>query len=211
MANISTAFDVEGLVEQKKALDALLSSNPDMEKKLQGAIRKVLTAARSSLAKDAKSEMGSDPRKAYKAVRSVVYRRILGGSVNILNKKRRGAAGSYTPTRTLRSGQVGGNRRPRSERTKNLESYQGSDRGFILRFINAGTDARQIEFTPDPRRERVNRGARGGSRYGKTINTGYRGRIGARNWFGRRSHQEMEQAAMNLEKYIDELIKNEMK
>lgn len=209
MVKITDNFDFEGFVEQKKELERLMMSNPAMEKKVQGLIRKVLQAVRSSISRDAAGAIKSDPRQAYKAVRSIVYKRILGGNVNILNKKRASRGGSYVPTRTLRSGQRGGNRRPRSERTRNLESYFGSDRGFILRFINAGTETRAIAFTPNSAREHIHRGSQGGNlrKYGKTINTGLRGRIAPRNFFRQHSQAEMERAAENLTKYIDDLIK----
>lgn len=214
MVQISDAFEVEGFVEQRKELDRLLMSNPAMEKKVQGLIRKVLGAVRKNLGQAASEKMDSDPRHAYKAIRSVVYKRLLGGNVNILNKRRASnAGGGYTPTRTLRSGQRGGNRRARSERTNKLESYEGSARGFVLRFLNAGTNDRYVKFSTDSRREHVHRGSQGGNvkKYGKTINTGRRGRIAARNWFGSRSQQEMEAAANNLEKFIDALIQQELK
>lgn len=214
MAQISDAFEVEGFVEQRKELDKLLMSNPAMEKKVQGLIRKVLAAVKKSLGQAARDKMKSDPRHAYKAIRTAVYKRILGGNVNILKKKRASSSGgSYTPTRTLRSSQRGGNRKDRNERTYRLESYEGSDRGFVLRFLNAGTSDRYINFLPDSRREHVHRGSQGGNlkKYGKTINTGRRGRIATRNWFGSRSQQEMEAAANNLEKFIDALIQNELK
>ena len=213
---ITDAFEVEGFVEQRKELDRLLMGNPAMEKKVQGLIRKVLSAVRSNMSKEAQSAMQSDPRKAAKAIRTMVYKRILGGNVNILNKKRAsGGGGSYTPTRTLKSGQRGGNRRPRGERTLKLESYFGSDRGFVLRFLNAGTPGNRNlrSFRIDPAREHVHRGSQGGNlqKYGKTINTGYRGHIKARNWFGNRSQHEMESAAENLSQYIDKLIQDELK
>lgn len=213
---ITDAFEVEGFVEQKKELDRLLMSNPAMEKKMQGIIRKVLSAVRKNMSKEALVAMKEDPRKASKAVRTMVYKRILGGNVNILNKRRAsGGGGSYTPQRTLLAGQRGGNRRPRSARTIALESYYGKDRGFILRFMNSGTPGnRNLQnFRVDPAREHVHRGSQGGNlqKYGKTINTGYRGHIAPRNWFGNRSHQEMESAAENLSRFIDKLIQQELK
>jgi len=180
------AFEVQGFVEQRKELDKLLMSNPAMEKKVQGLIRKVLGQVRKSMGDAAKSSMKSDPRQAYKAVRSAVYKRILGGNVNILTKRRvSGSRSSYTKQRKLREGQRGGNRLPRSIRTKRLESYTGPDRGFILRFINAGTQERTTLY-------------------------GFRGHITARNFFGLRSQTEMENAAANLERMIDDLIKKEL-
>ena len=214
MVQISDAFEVEGFVELRKELDRMLMSNPAMEKRVQGLIRKVLSAVKKNLGQSAKEKMKSDPRHAYKAIRTAVYKRILGGNVNILNKRRASSSGGgYTPTRTLKSGQRGGNRRARSERSYKLESYEGSDRGFVLRFLNAGTEERAINFLPDSRREQVHRGSQGGNmkKYGRTINTGRRGRIAARNWFGNKSQKEMETAAQNLSQFIDALIKQEIK
>ena len=206
MVKITDAFEVEGFVEQRKQLDALLMSNPAMEKKVQGLIRKVLAEVRKAMGDAAKDSMDADPRKAYKAVRSVVYKRILGGNVNILNKKRAsGGGGSYTPNRTLKSGQRGGNRKARSERTRKLESYYGSDRGFVLRFLNAGTPGnRNLQnFRYDPKRKE--------DKWNKHPNTGYRGHIAPRNFFGNRSRQEMEAAAENLTTLLDKLIAEELK
>lgn len=192
MANMTDNFQVEGFVEQRKDLEKLLMSNPAMEKKVQGLIKKVLMEVRKHLGEDATKAMNSDPRQAYKAIKSAVYRRILGGNVSILNKRRAsGKTSSYEPPRTLRPWQRGGNRVPRGERTQQAMNYEGSDRGFILRFLNAGTDGREA-------------GTRGGRLHGN------RGRIAHRNWFGPHSQREMEQAAKNLEALIDNLIKQEI-
>jgi hypothetical protein len=185
MANITDNFQVEGFVEQRKELEKLMMSNPAMEKKVQGLIRSVLAEVRKKMGEEAQGAMASDPRQAYKAVRSAVYKRILGGNVNILQTRRASGGGSYTPTRTLKTGQRGGNRRLRSERTMKMESYVGADRGFVLRFLNAGTQPRNTKY-------------------------GNRGAIAPRNFFGNRSHMEMEQAAKNLETLIDNLIKQEI-
>lgn len=52
MADISGAFEVDGIVKQKQELESLLMSNPAMEKKVQGLIRKVLLAARREISND---------------------------------------------------------------------------------------------------------------------------------------------------------------
>ena len=201
---LSNNFIVEGLTEQIQQLDAMLASNPAMEKRIQKVIRKVLTKAQRRMSKDIASDIPNDPRHAAKAVRKMVYRQILGGNINILRKRRATAgASSYEPTRTLKSGQRGGNRRPRSERTMRLESYNADDRGFILYWLNSGTGNRQIKgFRTDSHRQQVRRGSQGGdlSKYGKTFNTGLRGRMRERNVFA--SH------LMELSEYIDqELVK----
>lgn len=197
-------LEIDGLVKQREELEKLMMSNPDMEKKVQGLIRKVLMEVRRHMGDAAKSAMKSDPRQAYKAVKTAVYRQILGGSVSILNKKKPGVKFSdYEPVRTLRPGQRGGNRRTRSDRTRDLIKYAGSDRAFVLRFINQGTQDRGVDFTFVEGRKQT--------QTNKHPNTGNRGRIRARNFFGNRSQREMENAANNLHRLIDELIKNELK
>ena len=196
-------IEVDGFVKQRQELERLMMSNPAMEKKVQGLIRKVLMIARANIGHAAEDAMKSDPRKAYKAVKTAVWRQLLGGSVSILNRKKAGTKFSaYEPPRTLTPGQRGGNRKTRSERTNDLMKYAGIDRGFILRFINAGTHDRSVDFTPDESRKMT--------RWNRHPNTGNRGRITERNFFGNRSHTEMEKASENLVKLIDELIKQEI-
>jgi hypothetical protein len=71
-------------------------------------------------------------------------------------------------------------------RTEQVMSYQGADRGFILRFLNAGTDQRQTRF-------------------------GNRGSISPRNFFANSSQPAMQKAAEQLSTLIDEMIKNEIR
>ena len=186
-ADINGNFVVEGLQEQMKQLDALLASNPEMEKKMRRVISKVMIKAQKWTQKEIASDLPNDPRHAAKAVRKAVYRRILGGNINILRKSRATeGASNYTPTRTLKSGQRGGNRRLRSERTHRMDSYNASDRGFILYWLNSGTGNRQERgFRNDPHRSQVKRGSQGGdvNKYGKTVNTGARGNIAPRSVF----------------------------
>ena len=193
--DISGAFEVDGIVRQKQELESLLMSNPEMEKKVQGLIRKVLLAARREISGRIKDGdyMKSDPRQAYKAVKSAVYRRILGGNVSILNKRRAGKRGPVPPIVHKLETQVnskgthrGGNRMPRSRRTEDLLTYQGADRGFILRFLNAGTGDRNSHI-------------------------GHRGAISARSFFADSSQQAMQKAAEELDALIERLIEQEMK
>lgn len=193
MTDINGAFEVDGLVKQKEALESLMMSNPEMEKRVQKLIRQVLLAARRMVSNDANGVMKSDPRQAYKAVKSSVYKRILGGSISILNRKNAKGGGSYEPPRrgTKDPFGRGGNRVPRGQRTQQVMSYQGADRAFILRFMNAGTDVRDA-------------GTRGGRL------SGNRGRIAPRNFFATSSQKAMEQAAEQLDRLIEELIKKEI-
>lgn len=199
-------IELKGLSEFEKKLAQLKTDNPGFEKRLRDVIRKVLGHARANLRKDAASglDMKSDPRSAYKAVRFAVYKRLFGGQVNILQSRRAGAMSLYEPQRTLDPSKRGGNRRQRSQRTTNLMSYNGVDRGFILRWLNNGmtkTNPRVIQFTENERRKV--------DRWNKHPNTGNRGAIAARNWFGNASLMELRNVAGEMQQLIDKVIKDE--
>ena len=192
MDNIKTHnMEVTGLDELSKKLDRLQAHDSQMEQRITKIIREAIKAARSMVTADAKGAVGNDPRHAYKAVRSMVYKRILGGNISILQKRKAGSGKSgYEPPRTLRPGQRGGNRVPRSARTQQMMDYEGSDRGFILRFLNSGTGQRTA-------------GTRNGRLHGN------RGSIAARNWFPSSGQRAMNAAAQYIIDEIDRLIAEE--
>ena len=192
MDNIKTSnMEVTGLDELSKKLDRLQARDSQMEQRITKIIREAIKAARSMVTQDAKGAVGNDPRHAYKAVRSMVYKRILGGNISILQKRKAGGGKSgYEPPRTLRPGQRGGNRVPRSARTQQMMDYEGSDRGFILRFLNSGTGQRTA-------------GTRNGRLHGN------RGSIAARNWFPSSGQRAMNAAAQYIIDEIDRLIAEE--
>ena len=208
MADIQNgAITITGLDAFEKKIKALETTNPGFEKRLRSVIRQVLGKVRSNLSKEAKTglDMKSDPRKAYKAVRYAVYRRIFGGQVNILQSRKAGAMSLYEPPRKGLPNR-GGNRVLRTQRTTDIMSYQGKDRGFILRFLNQGTGDRAIH-----------------SMGGRALQTGSvsiiktkslggnRGNISARNWFGGASHKELEKVAQQIQEIIDKIINDEFK
>ena len=175
-------------IENNVKLDLLLTHNREMDKKLNDLTKKVIRKARGELVKNARVglDMDSDPRSAYRAIKSTVYRRIKGGNVSILSKRRASSKRYPVPTST----------RGRSQRTEQLMSYYGADRGFVLRFLNKGTKQRTVK------------GFNGRRGFKSPDATGDRDRITGRNWFGHASQAEMERAAAELEKMIDELISN---
>lgn len=203
---IGIEIDEQAVQRTSRALASLLVENKETRKRLQKLIRAELKEATKLLKKDAQEVMKSDPRKAYLAVRSSVYKKILGGNLNILASRKAGARAVLLTQHTLKPGQRGGNRRPMSRRTDDLTTYYGKDRGFILRFLDSGTAQRAINFTPDGNRSKLNRGSQGGdvSKYGKTTNTGSRGSIAATNWFSTASPKALEQISARLETIIDE-------
>ena len=175
-------------IENNVRLDLLLTNNREMDKKLNDLTKKVIRKARGELVKNARVglNMESDPRSAYRAIKSTVYRRIKGGNVSILSKRRASSKRFPLPP----------TKRTRSKRTEQLLSYYGADRGFILRFLNNGTEPRAVK------------GMNGRRGFRDEEAFGYRGQIKGRNWFGHASQAEMEKAAAELEKMIDELIQN---
>lgn len=184
---INLEFDNTTIIRQKQALEAMLVSNPDTAKAVRSLISQEIAKARAAISQSARSSLHSDPRDAYKAVRRSVYKSILGGQVNILNPKGSASSSgsSYQPQRKLDNNphQRGGNRRKRSARTDQVDGYVGKDRGFILRFVNSGTVARQTRY-------------------------GNRGSIAARNFMASSGQRELEAAAERLGALIDkELVR----
>lgn len=168
--------------------DAILLTDKDFAKEVRIIIRKELSKARSKVAEDSKEFIDYDPRQAYRAVRRLIYKRILGGNINILQKRKASSIRvRVQKERKLREGQRGGNRRPRSAETERIDSYFGADRGFILRFLNQGVGLKS---------ERVN----------YNVGNARRGHITPRNWFGGKSEQRIAEAAERICDQIEELI-----
>jgi hypothetical protein len=144
-----------------------------------------------------------DPRGAARAVRTSVYKKVLGGNINILNSRKSHGTNNYEPPRTLRPGQRGGNRRPRSQRTNNVMHYAGEDRQFILRFVDSGTKQRAIERLMEFKR------ASGGSKFKWVQDAskyGNRGSIAARNFFKTGADPRLRRAT----EYLADLINEEL-
>ena len=203
MATVET----EGFAALQKKLEQLQTTEPGMRKAIQDVIRRVLMEVRKNLSQNAKTglQMDSDPRKAYKAVRSAVYKRLLGGQVNILSRRKAGSPTDYQkPKKGLPK--RGGNRWGRSDRTKQLEGYEGMDRGFVLRFLNAGTVDRGIVSYSDKDGNKHSLRSASSMNIKTRALSGNRGSISPRNWFGPRSLKELENASGNLERLIDEVI-----
>ena len=176
---------IVGLDQYSAKLQKMTTENPAIKRHLQAAIRKIVNEARKRIIQDAQGVLENDPRHAYKAVRSSVYKQILGGQVNILPSRKRGAPTKYQrPKKEREPNARGGNRRPRSLRTMQIDSYEGVDRGFILRFQNAGTVDRETRF-------------------------GNRGSLRARHWFGTSSAFHVQQAVDETVEMIETILQQE--
>lgn len=152
------------IVESKKVLEAALSTNPKTQAVLRKMIRAYVLKAREQVVNSIHFKNG-DPRGTRQAVRTAVYKKVLGANINIFNRKRAsGSVNTYEPPRKLRPKQRGGNRVKRGERTNQVMHYGPLDRGWIIRLTNSGTGDRTA-------------GTRGGKIGGN------RGSIAARNFF----------------------------
>lgn len=197
------------VLEQKQILEQALSTNPKTQKALQKLIRKALMQARNELSDYIKTKLANDdPRGAARAVRTSVYKKILGGNINILNSKKAHGTNNYEPPRTLRPGQRGGNRRPRSQRTNTVMHYAGEDRQFILRFVDSGTKQRAIERLTEVKRKS------GGSKFvwrQDASKYGNRGSIAARNFFKAGAEPRLIRATEYLADMIDDELEDILK
>ena len=184
-------------------LQAAMTTDPKMRKAIQQHIREALFAARREVMSAFPADNG-DPRQSRKSIRTTVYEKILGGNINILTGGKAHGGGSYEPPRTLTPGQRGGNRRKRSERTKQIMNYGPLDRQWILRFVNSGTKTRVIGFRNTQKSNRSKYEARVYriSR-GDKARTGNRGSIAARNWFMSSAESALGNAAQTIAELIE--------
>lgn len=176
---------VTGIEQYQEALRKMQTDNPKTKKELQAIIRRAIIEARKNVVKDAQGVLENDPRHAYKAVRNSVYKQIFGGQINILSSGKRGNATKWVkPKKNRPENARGGNRRKRSTETMRYDSYEGADRGFILRFLNAGTVVRNTRY-------------------------GNRGSLRARHWFGISSTFQLDAAATKVAEEIENLLQQE--
>ena len=190
------------VLEQKQILEKALSTNPKTQKALQKLIRKAIMEARAKVVDAANDAIENDPRHAARAVRTAVYKKILGANINIYNSRKAHGSTSYEPPRKGVSGR-GGNRRSRSERTRKVMGYEALDRGFILRWINDGmtkTRPRTINFEYNENRKV--------DKWNKHPNTGNRGSIAARHFFRGAGERALVQAVDALANMIDTELEN---
>lgn len=180
---MADTVQISGLLENQARFDHLLSTDPGFDTSVRNAIRQVLKEARGKISDDAKSYIQDDPRKAYRAVKHTVYKKLFGGNVSILAKRKAGPKYDLIRQKKLQPGQVGGNRRQRIAANNRLDQYYGSDRGFILRFLSSGTTSRQTRY-------------------------GNRGAIRQTNMFSHIATWHMQQAAEDVANAINEYVKH---
>lgn len=128
-------------------LEKMRMQDKMVKKQINFLVKKVMQGALKKTRAETRAKMKSDPRKAYQAVKMMVYKKIIGGNLNIFAPRKAGEskyADFHTKSR-MTPGQRGGNRRKRSEDTIRMDTYMGKDRGFILRWMQRGTADRRIQ------------------------------------------------------------------
>lgn len=188
------------VLEQKQVLEQALSTNPKTQTELRKMIRRVINEARKETISKIHFDNG-DPRGARQSVRTAVYKKILGANINIYNSRKAHGATSYEPQR--HPSRRGGNRMKRSGRTQQIMSYGPLDRGFILRWVNSGTDGRYAGSGRNGRTE-----ADKTAFVLRTGGKGWRGRIEPRNFFRGSAEPALVKAANALANMIDDELDN---
>ena len=185
---VQAEIDEASFEQVNEALARLMVTHPDTKKRIKKLLQNEAKRVRQNISKDVHNNMPNDPRKAYKAVKRSLYRKILGFNVSILNPRRGSvkAMALWNPPRKLdeNPNQRGGNRRRRSDRTNQVDGYMNSFRAFVLRFNNSGTSERLTRF-------------------------GNRGAIRTRRVFETSASFQMEGAMNDISQMIEEIMSEE--
>lgn len=187
---VTAEIDQDAVNQINEALARLMITHPDTKKRIKAMLTKEAKKVRQNISKDLKNNIENDPRAAYQAVKRMLYKKVLGFNVSILNPKK-GSVKSmrlYHKPRKLDTNphQRGGNRRTRSGETKAIDGYFGKARAFVLRFYNSGTSMRQTRF-------------------------GNRGAMPSRRVFATSATFQMEGAMGEISQMIEEIMEKEFK
>ena len=147
MSGERVIIELKGADVIGERLEKMRMQDKMVKKQINFLVKKVMQAALKKTRAETRAKMKSDPRKAYQAVKMMVYKKIIGGNLNIFAPRKAGEskyADFHTRSR-MTPGQRGGNRRKRSENTIRMDTYMGKDRGFILRWMQRGTADRRIQ------------------------------------------------------------------
>lgn len=185
---VQAEIDEASFRQVNEALARLMVTHPDTKKRIKKMLQEEAKKVRRNISKDVHNNMPNDPRRAYAAVKRSLYKRVLGFNVSILNPRRGSmkAMSIWRPPRKLddNPNQRGGNRRPRSERTNQVDGYIAAFRAFVLRFNNSGTTDRETRF-------------------------GNRGAIRTRRVFETSASFQMEGAMNEISQMIEEIMSEE--
>ena len=193
-SGVQGRFDVNLSVDNTEFVEMcerLKYSNIIKDSDIRRVFAKVAKPVKKTVQQGARSSMKRDPRKAWKGVRVITLKGGKGVVVGLLNPRKASGSMALQPKPT--GGKSGIRRhRTRSERTNQVDGYQGADRSFILRMHNQGTTARFA-------------GTRDGA-----IRRAYRGQLTAKRFFSR-AEVAMRQASQSLGQELGKIIEKRVK
>ena len=193
-SGVQGRFDVNLSVDNTEFVEMcerLKYSNIIKDSDIRRVFAKVAKPVKKTVQQGARSSMKRDPRKAWKGVRVINLKGGKGVVVGLLNPRKASGSMALQPKPT--GGKSGIRRhRTRSERTNQVDGYQGADRSFILRMHNQGTTARFA-------------GTRDGA-----IRRAYRGQLTAKRFFSR-AEVAMRQASQSLGQELGKIIEKRVK
>ena len=174
-------------------LERLQYQNLVKSSDIRKVFAKVAKPMKVSVQQGARASMKKDPRKAWKGVRVITLKGGKGVVVGLLNPRKAGNAMAVGSNST--GGKSGIRRhRKRSERTNQVDGYQGADRSFILRIVNQGTK----------------NGPRDAGTRGTLKKTANRGEITAKRFFDRAA-SGMQRASQQLSVELGKIIEQKSK
>lgn len=151
-------FDVNLSVDNSEFVEMcerLQYANIVKSSDIRKVFAKVAKQVKKTVQQAARASMNKDPRKSWKGVRVITLKGGKGVVVGLLNPRK---AGNFGIPPKPNGGKSGIRRhRKRSDRTNQVDAYQGADRSFILRMHNQGTEIR-FAGTRDEAMRRAHRG-----------------------------------------------------
>jgi hypothetical protein len=181
---IDIKVNTDAIELNAKNIEQLMTDNPDFRKRLQDIIRTDIWEARNAVVRNISGVFDNgDPAESRRAIRNIVYEKILGANLNMMNMKRGTAKWSVRQVeRKVEQNphMRGGNRRKRSYKTIRMHGYEGKARGMILRWVDEGNQEERK------------------TRYGN------RGMITPRNFFRPTAQAALNVVAEHIGKMIDD-------
>lgn len=172
--------------------DRLLYNNIIKTSDIRKTFARVAKPVKKDVQQAFRASVRKDPRKAWKGVRVITLKNGKGVVVGLLDPKKAGNFG--IPPRPA-GGKSGIRRhRKRSDRTNQVDAYQGADRSFILRMHNQGTVDRIA-------------GTRASVSLSRTAN---RGSLTAKRFFDR-AEAGMKKASQSLAQELGKIIEQKSK
>lgn len=124
----------------EKSLTLSLMSTITDKREVKRFITQQISAVRKAVVQSFRSRVKNDPRKMYRAIQMSVYKKVLGGNVNILRPTRGEGKNAVQIKKGGRSGKT--RNRAMNPNTARINSYWGRDRYFAIKMLQRGRGRR---------------------------------------------------------------------